>query len=195
MNSNVRTATSADELPVIQTVVAAFSADPVARWSWPQAHEYLTAMARFTVAFGGGAFANQSAHFTEGYSGAALWLPPGEAPDDEELMKIIEETVPASIRGDLNGVFEQMANYHPKEPHWYLPLIGVDPPHQGKGHGAALLSHALKQCDLDQVPAYLESTNPRNVTLYQRHGFRELGVIQVGTSPPLIPMLRTPRTS
>lgn len=195
MNSTVRTATSADQGRVVQTVVAAFSADPVTRWSWPQAHEYLSAMPRFTVAFGGGAFARESAHFTGDYSGAALWLPPGEAPDDEALLKIIEETVPTSIRSDLYGVLDQMENYHPKEPHWYLPLIGVDPPHQGKGHGAALLSHALKQCDRDRCLAYLESTNPRNITLYRRHGFKEIGEIQVGSSPPLIPMLRTPGTS
>jgi hypothetical protein len=43
------------------------------------------------------------------------------------------------------------------------------------------------------VPAYLESTNPRNVSFYRRHGFEVLGTIQVGSSPPLIPMLRPPR--
>jgi GNAT superfamily N-acetyltransferase len=30
--------------------------------------------------------------------------------------------------------------YHPAEPHWYLPLIGVDPAHQNNGHGAALMT-------------------------------------------------------
>ena len=38
---------------------------------------------------------------------------------------------------------EQMANYHPREPHWYLPLMGVDPTCQGKGLGSALMRHAL----------------------------------------------------
>jgi ribosomal protein S18 acetylase RimI-like enzyme len=40
-------------------------------------------------------------------------------------------------------VLETMEGYHPSEPHWYLPLIGVEPARQGRGHGSALLSHAL----------------------------------------------------
>jgi ribosomal protein S18 acetylase RimI-like enzyme len=86
-----------------------------------------------------------------------------------------------------------MAKYHPSEPHWYLPMIGVDPAHQGKGHGDALMVHALRRCDRDRVPAYLESTNPRNISLYLRHGFQALGTIQVASSPTLVPMLRRPR--
>jgi hypothetical protein len=43
------------------------------------------------------------------------------------------------------------------------------------------------------VPAYLESSNPRNLSFYRRHGFEPLGAIQVGSSPTLVPMLRQPR--
>jgi ribosomal protein S18 acetylase RimI-like enzyme len=86
-----------------------------------------------------------------------------------------------------------MGGYHPTEPHWYLPLIGVDSAHQGRGYGSALLRHALRQCDQDNVAAYLESSNPANVPLYERHGFVVLGTTQVGSSPPFIPMLRAAR--
>jgi ribosomal protein S18 acetylase RimI-like enzyme len=85
------------------------------------------------------------------------------------------------------------ARYHPSEPHWYLPLIGVDPFHQGKGYGAALMQYGRIPCDRDRTLAYLESTNPKNISLYERHGFELLGTIQVGTSAPLFPMLRKPR--
>ena len=40
--------------------------------------------------------------------------------------------------------------------------------------------------------AYLESSNLRNVPLYERHGFEVLGPIQVGGSPVFTPMLRDP---
>jgi hypothetical protein len=30
-----------------------------------------------------------------------------------------------------------MSGYHPDEPHWYLPLLGVDPLRHGKGLGSA----------------------------------------------------------
>jgi ribosomal protein S18 acetylase RimI-like enzyme len=91
------------------------------------------------------------------------------------------------------AIFEQMAKYHPNEPHWYLPLVGVDPAQQGRGHGDALMRYALERFDREKMAAYLESTNPRNISLYRRHGFEELGTIQVGSSPTLVPMLRRPR--
>ncbi len=60
------------------------------------------------------------------------------------------------LQSDVFAVFEQMGRHHPREPHWFLPLIGVDPMYQGQGRGSALLRHALLQCDRDRVPAYLE---------------------------------------
>jgi ribosomal protein S18 acetylase RimI-like enzyme len=74
-----------------------------------------------------------------------------------------------------------------------LPFIAVDPAYQGKGHGEALMAYALARCDRDKLPAYLESTNPRNVSLYRRHGFEPIGTIQVGSAPPIVPMLRRAR--
>jgi ribosomal protein S18 acetylase RimI-like enzyme len=71
-----------------------------------------------------------------------------------------------------------------------LPLIGVEPIHQGRGLGNALMENVLKRCDEERLPAYLESTNPRNIPFYERLGFRRVGAIQVGTSPVVVPMLR-----
>jgi ribosomal protein S18 acetylase RimI-like enzyme len=84
-----------------------------------------------------------------------------------------------------------MAKYRPIEPHWYLPIIGVDPLHQGKGYGSALMKCALQDCDREHLPAYLESTNDRNIQLYQRHGFEVVGTIQSGTSPTILPVCRS----
>ena len=127
------------------------------------------------------------------YVGAALWLPPGVSPDEEALGQTLEETLRPSRLADAVRMFDEMAAYHPKGPHWHLPMIGVDPAHQGQGHGNALMTYALERCDRDHLPAYLESTNPRNRTLYLRHGFEPLGTISVGGSPPIVPMLRPPR--
>jgi GNAT superfamily N-acetyltransferase len=74
----------------------------------------------------------------------------------------------------------------------YLPLLGVDPLYHGKGLGSVLMQHAIVICDQDNKPAYLESSNPKNIPFYERHGFELLGTIQVNTSPPIFPMLRKP---
>ena len=85
-----------------------------------------------------------------------------------------------------------LAEGQPKEPHWYLPLLGVDPFFHGKGLGSALLQHALIKCDQDNTFAYLESSNLQNISLYKRHGFELLGTIQVKESTFTYPMLREP---
>ncbi len=185
--------TPAEEEAAAQTIVLAFAADPMARWTWPQADQYLAAIPRMIRAFGGKAFANGSAYRTAAYTGVALWLPPGVDADEEALGGVIESTVAPSLRAEADPIFEQMATYHPTEPHWYLPLIGADPAHQGEGHGEALMTYALARCDRDHAPAYLESSNPRNIPFYERHGFGQLGAIQVGSSPTLVPMLRPAR--
>jgi ribosomal protein S18 acetylase RimI-like enzyme len=178
----VRNATPAEEAAAIATLTLAFSIDPATRWTWPNAQDYLNAFPRFAKAFGGAGFAEGGAHIIGDNVGTALWLPPGTEADGAALGELMRTTASPQSMGDGMQVMQQMANYHPREAHWYLPLIGIDPKHQGKGLGGALLDHALKICDRDGVLAYLESSNPRNVPLYQRHGFEIL-----------VPMLRRPQ--
>ena len=189
----VRTATAGDEAAAIDALVLAFSADPAARWAWPDPQQYLRYFPRFAKIFGGKAFVHASAYSVAGGAGAALWLPPDVQPDEDSLVELVQSTAPEKIQDDILTMLEEMGRYHPSEPHWYLPLVGVDPSQQRKGYGSALMQHALVGCDRDGRPAYLESTNPANIALYQRHGFDVLGTIQVGTSPPIYPMLRKPR--
>ena len=58
-----------------------------------------------------------------------LWLPPDVHPDEDALTSPrLQRTVPERKLKDVFAAFEQMARYHPSEPHWYLPLIGVADP-------------------------------------------------------------------
>jgi ribosomal protein S18 acetylase RimI-like enzyme len=175
------------------TITLGFITDPAARWPWPHPADYLRNMPLLARAFGGKAFALGTADGIDGLAGVALWLPPGVSADEQAMAELIERTAPASMQQDGDEVFAQMARFHPTEPHWYLPLIAVDPARQGQGLGDALMTHALARCDADGLPAYLESSNPRNLSFYERHGFTVLGRIQAGSSPTLVPMLRTPR--
>lgn len=191
----VKTAALSDRDRAIGAVVLGFSADPVARWSYPEPYDYLNFFPRVVDAFGGNALQHGSGYYVADFLGAALWLPPGVQPREEEMTALLQQSIAAHRQDEVFSLLEQMGNYHPAEPHWYLPFIGVDPTQQGKGYGGALMTHALVQCDRDKTPAYLESTNPRNVPLYQRHGFEVLGTIQVGSSPPVFPMLRRPQVT
>ena len=189
----ITTVTAADAEHAIAVLTLAFSSDPPSRWAWPDPQQYLASFPSFVQALGGRAFEQGTAHCLPRYTGAALWLPPGIQPDEEAVVALIQRTITEETQEDMFAVFEQMGSYHPAEPHWYLPLIGVDPALQGRGYGSALLRHALAVCDRDGVPAYLESTSLESAPLYERHGFEVLGTIQVGASPPILPMLRRPR--
>ena len=171
----------------------AFSADPAARWAWPDPLQYLTIFIPLVTLFGGKSFDHSSAYVIGDFFGVAQWLPPGIQPDDGPIGSLFEQNMSEPKLGEVLYLFEQMAGFHPHEPHWYIPLMGVDPMFHGRGYGTELMRHGLAACDRDQRPAYLEATSPVNRRFYERHGFRVLGEIRSGDSPPLFPMLREPR--
>ena len=189
----VREASSDDLDRAVSVQVMAFGSDPVMRWLYPEAHDYLTHFPSFVKAFGGGAFEHSTAYIGGDFGGVALWLPPGAHVDSELVASVFQDSLETEGREETFSVLEEMDRYHIDEPHWYLPIIGVDPARQGQGIGSALLQHALAKCDEASLPAYLESSNPANVPLYERHGFTVLGTIQDGSSPPIFPMLRDAR--
>jgi GNAT superfamily N-acetyltransferase len=190
MNSHLKTPTSEQAAAVL---TLAFSADPPTRWLFSDPHDYVTCFPEFVRALGGKAFEHNAADALEGHPAVALWLPPGVGPDDEALIALVRRTTSGSLLEDAFSIFEQMGAFHPAEPHWYLPLIGVDPARQGAGYGTELMKHALQRCDADGIPAYLESSNPRNTPFYERLGFERIGVIHAGAFPRIVPMLRKPR--
>ena len=91
-------------------------------------------------------------------------------------------------------VLGAMEKAHPSEPHYYLEAIGTRQDWQSKGVGSAVMAAMLERCDREGLPAYLESSNPRNIPFYARHGFevRPLVPLPPG-APPMTPMWREPR--
>ena len=119
----------------ISTIVLGFAADPMARWAWPKSSEYLRMMPQFVNAIGGQAFEHGTADITEGARAAALWLPPGVEPDEAEMGAVMEQSLRSENAADIGAVMKGMAEHHPREPHWYLPLL--PPIRTGSGKGSA----------------------------------------------------------
>jgi ribosomal protein S18 acetylase RimI-like enzyme len=190
---DIRAAEASELDALVDTLVLAFSADPPARYGWPTADAYMRVFRRLVTVMGGGAVEHGTADVAGGREGVALWLPPGTAPDVEPLKGLMLESLPPEKLAEVGEVMTQVSEFHPREPHWYLTFLGVDPARQGQGVGSALLKHALRRSDADGRPAYLEASSPNNVRLYERHGFELLAVVRSGDFPPLHPMLRAAR--
>ncbi|MBT0587055.1 GNAT family N-acetyltransferase [Alteromonas oceanisediminis] len=167
----------------LSPLVSAFILDPVIRWMYPQPEDYLKHFPRFLRAFAGPAFERGTValHATE--KASALWLPPGAVPDEQELERVLIETVAEHKQADLVKVLEDMDEAHPKCDHWYLPWLGTDANAQGSGYGSELLKRCLEIVDKDALPAYLETPNPRTIPFYRLHGFHVVGGTQHGTCP------------
>ncbi|GGT97150.1 GNAT family N-acetyltransferase [Actinomadura citrea] len=175
----VRVADDADAAPIATLLGRAFDDDPVWRWLLP---DDASRVRRMTALFG---ILLRRVHLPhgstettgrgDGAEAAALWDPPGlwsvplrlQAAHAMPLLRILGTRTPATLRA--LGAIEK---HHPREPHWYLAVLGTDPPAQGNGLGAALLRSRLDRCDAEGLPAYLESSKEQNVPYYERFGFR-----------------------
>ena len=70
--------------------------------------------------------------------------------------------------------------------------MGTLPEARGKGLASALISSVTEICDAENIPAYLESSSPDNVPLYERHGFRITGEAKIKDGPTVPLMWRDP---
>jgi GNAT superfamily N-acetyltransferase len=61
---------------------------------------------------------------------------------------------------------------HPHDEHVFLWFLAVDPAHQRKGLGRALLQTVFEHAE---APVYLDTANPANVPYYASFGFEEIG--------------------
>jgi ribosomal protein S18 acetylase RimI-like enzyme len=79
--------------------------------------------------------------------------------------------------GRAMSVFSVLSENHPKEPHLYLQVLGVDPPFQGKHYGGALLDRLKLEASVrpEIAGVYLETATEANVAFYSSKGYEVLG--------------------
>lgn len=193
---DTRPAAAADIESLAGALARSFHDDPVMIWLFgPKDALRLRRLRRWFASEARRHMAHGEVLVGVGHEGGAFWDPPGRwKPSWGSLVRSAPAMVPAvgpripRARRGL-GVIEKA---HPREPHWYLAALGTDPPHQGKGVGAALMRPVLERCDGDGLGAYLESSKERNVPYYERFGFVVTGELRLPDGPPIWPMWRDP---
>ncbi|HET7417229.1 MAG TPA: GNAT family N-acetyltransferase [Solirubrobacterales bacterium] len=167
-------AAKADLDTLTETLVLAFREDPVWSWGFSVDERGLEGMRSAWRLFLSSALDHGWVWRTEECSAVALWIPPGKPdllPEDEERFEpLMHETLGAGAERLLEA-FERFEQARPREPHYYLSLLGTHPDHSGRGWGMGLLADNLTRIDAEGMAAYLESSNPANVPRYERLGF------------------------
>ena len=192
----VRDATADDVALVARICAAGFEKDPLMTWVFDAPAAPIDGL---EIAFAGLAQSYLVEHsvlhvIDDGC--VTLWrMPSYEPPADGGGQDEGESPFTPEVNERFRILTELMEAAHPHDrPHWYLNVIATLPERQGQGLGAKALRPALERCDTEGAPAYLESSNPRNMTLYRRHGFEELAdTIDLPDGPSLYPMWREPR--
>ncbi|MBI2374981.1 MAG: GNAT family N-acetyltransferase [Deltaproteobacteria bacterium] len=85
----------------------------------------------------------------------SLWPSPGRP----ELRRLVR----------AGQALARVDDAHPREPHFWLTIVGVRPSAQGRGLGRKLLERALDEAKGELLS--LDTAEPRNVELYRRFGF------------------------
>jgi GNAT superfamily N-acetyltransferase len=192
----IRGATAADVTALSRALAAAFEDDPIFAWLLPDRRRRHDRLLRFfALELGDVVLPTGAAWMSAEGSGASLELPPGgwrmplqlQALHAPQFVAVFGRSLPRALI-----TITKMERKHLREPHLYVPYVGVAPEAQGAGLGTRLLGRTLERADADGLPTYLEATSEQNAALYARLGFEHLGAFTVLGSPPLWPMRRPP---
>ncbi len=168
----------AADLPALEVALAtAFADDPMITWVSGIAdrddriERSMLGFFRTAVAAG---FQRGHLYTLDGCGGAAVWSPPDvrmfREDEGNALGAPVHEHLGPAALERLISLGAMVGSHHPHESHFYLFVLGAAT--QGRGVGATVIRPALDRCDIDGLPAYLESSSSQNVPFYERLGFR-----------------------
>jgi ribosomal protein S18 acetylase RimI-like enzyme len=192
--SEIRSAVPGDVAVLARALAAAFADDPIFGWLLRDERRRNDKLLRFfALELGDVVLPSGTVWMSPEGSGACLELPPGgwrmplrtQALHAPGFAAVFGRSLPRALI-----TITTMERKHLREPHFYVPYVGVAPEGQGVGLGTKLLGRTLERADAGGLPTYLEATSERNAALYERLGFEHLGAFTVLGSPPLWPMRR-----
>jgi GNAT superfamily N-acetyltransferase len=195
-----RVASHDDQALVAGIAARGFQDDPVMSWVFPDRE---TRPRLLKLAFWGLAerhLAGPGLIHVLDEACAAFWRPPVDPSESKPDRDTPEDVTPRpsvfdeGVLDRFRQLEEAMSAVHPTQPHWYLGVLSTIPERQNQGIGARTLAPVLDICDTEGMPAYLESSNSRNLPFYWRAGFEPTGEIKVPEGPTLFPMWRHPQS-
>ncbi|MHA6803253.1 GNAT family N-acetyltransferase [Salinifilum ghardaiensis] len=183
----IRPAVQSDVPRAVRTLGAAFASYPATQHTVdPERHqERVTELQKLfltRIGFGVG-----RVWVADDGDAVAVWT----TPESTGTKAVFTEIGPrlAELAGSRASAHEEMERllqpHRPTEPVWFLATVGVAPERQGQGLGSAVVRPGTETARDTGVPAYLETSDERNLPFYRRLGF---------TVETEIPLPHGPRT-
>ena len=168
--------------PCIRVLVKAFRKYPLFQYYFPTEstrREKISYYVLSLLVYSGIRFGEVSAT-SSNLEGVAIWIPSNNYP--LTFWKMLRSVPLSKIFGlgryggskmmDFNDYIDRVHQRQAPFNHWFLQAIGVATRFQGKGYASKLLRPMLSKIDKEHLPCYLETINEKNVSIYERFGFK-----------------------
>ncbi|MFJ9968859.1 GNAT family N-acetyltransferase [Streptomyces avermitilis] len=192
-----RVATPADIDVMVDTMTTAFFHDPLWGPAFPDAAQRAMQAGAMWRLFVTSALRYPWTFVTQNVEATAVWIPPSgiELTPEEggDLENLLVQVAGSEVAKAILKIYDQLEAALPSEPCFYLTLLGTHARHRGKGLGMGLLAESLTRIDTLGAPAYLESSNPANITRYESVGFTARDEITMDTGHVVTTMWRPAR--
>jgi hypothetical protein len=189
---HIRAARPGDADQTAELLAAVLTDDPVIAWLMPSVEQRRQTAPAFFSILVERCIKYGQVEIIPG-AAAALWLHytgplPAQARFDERMTGAGQDIVRR-----VRVLDELLQSRRPTRPHHHLAFLGVVPEQHGHGLDVALLHHHHDALDQDNLPAYLEASNPRSRRLYRLLGYTTQNpIVLPGGGPFVWPMTRQP---
>jgi GNAT superfamily N-acetyltransferase len=142
-------------------------------------------------------------------AGVAVWYPPGVTPGALPSTAVVPALLTSGTRvlsliahlasslwRDRSAVRRVLAartaaaKSAGRGPIWYLAVLGTDPDVRRRGVARRLIERTLERCDVEGLPAWLETTEGTTAAMYERFGFETVAAIPGGVLLPGLWVMR-----
>ena len=164
--------------PAAGTLARAFHDYPVFTYVFPDASERDNELPLLLQSFVRYGVLNGEVYATSrNLEGVAVWMPPDHTSVSSPFPGVSQDALDRmAYWGRETGSIRKR---HVPSAHWFLMIIGVSPEFQGRGHASILLNPVLARIEQQHVPCYLDTELEKNVTLYERFGFRVVDDMEI----------------
>jgi ribosomal protein S18 acetylase RimI-like enzyme len=186
----------------IRVLAQGFFDDPMLSFLFPDPDSRMEALTHWFQVFAQDGYQRGTVTLEPTGQGAIIWYPAEIEVFDDGFNDLLSHA--AAIVAQFSGAdglnrFEQLGEIvmgsAPDTPHYEVFWLALHPDARGQGLGGLLLQSALDQADATQTGCHLVSSNPRNVSFYERYGFHRRRSLQVGDTLPLTSLWREPQLS